>query len=44
MTVVCGQKHKGGCTFVGEKDTIHADRKKLEAHPTDLLKDAPLKE
>jgi predicted dehydrogenase len=38
VTVVCGQGHKGGCTFEGEKGTIHVDRRVLEANPADLLK------
>jgi predicted dehydrogenase len=44
VTVVCGQKHRGSCTFEGEKGTIHVDRKKLEVKPDELLKGVPTKE
>jgi predicted dehydrogenase len=44
VSVLCGQAHKDGCTFECEKGTVHVDRKKLEADPAELLKDAPIKE
>jgi hypothetical protein len=43
LTVRCGQGHKGGCTFIGEKGTIHVDRNKLEVKPDGLLDAAQVK-
>jgi predicted dehydrogenase len=44
LVVRCGQKHKGGCTFIGEKGTIAVDRNKLEVKPDGLLDAAQVKE
>ncbi len=44
VTVLCGQKHKGGITFEGANGTIHVDRNRLEVKPDELLKDVPTKE
>ncbi len=37
--MLCGQGHRGGVTFEGEKGTLFVDRGKIEANPAELLKE-----
>jgi predicted dehydrogenase len=37
VQVICGMGEKGGCTFVGEKGTIHVTRGRIESNPKELL-------
>jgi predicted dehydrogenase len=38
VTVICGQGHRMGSTFEGDKGTIYVNRGKLEAFPAEVLK------
>jgi predicted dehydrogenase len=42
VPIYCGQNvkgYRGGCTFEGEKGTIHVDRRELTATPPEILKE-----
>ena len=39
LVVSCGQKHKGGVTFEGEKGTLFVDRSKIVSTPAEIAKD-----
>jgi predicted dehydrogenase len=43
VKVICGQGEKGGCTFIGEKGSIHVTRKELKSDPAEIAKE-PLKD
>jgi predicted dehydrogenase len=38
LPVLCGQKHRGGVTFEGEKGSLWVNRGKIESTPADILK------
>jgi predicted dehydrogenase len=44
VPVSCGQKHKGGVTFEGEKGSLWVNRGKIESTPAEILKNPQVTE
>lgn len=43
VTMICGQSQKGGTTFIGEKGSIHVNRKEIKSTPEGIV-DQPITE